>query len=82
MTEERQDVVTQGTAERGPSRLRALHFPLAIFLIFWTVAIVLWRKTGTIFFLFDLGYIGTSLGVDESPTQRSRNERDFWFLCK
>jgi len=63
VSEERQDVVTQGTAERRPSRLRGLSFPLAIFLIFWTVAIVLWRKTGTIFFLFDLGYIGASLGV-------------------
>jgi polyferredoxin len=27
------------------------------------VAITLWRRTGTIFFLFDIGYIGTSLGV-------------------
>jgi ferredoxin-type protein NapH len=46
-----------------PSRLRELQFPCAIFLIFWTVAFVLWHKTSRIFFLFDLGYIGTSLGV-------------------
>jgi polyferredoxin len=32
-------------------------------LVFWAVAITLWRQTGTIFFLFDIGYIGTSLGV-------------------
>jgi len=46
-----------------PSRLRELQFPCAIFLIFWVVALALWHKTGRIFFLFDLGYIGTSLGV-------------------
>jgi polyferredoxin len=32
-------------------------------LIFWTVAICLWRSTGRIFFIFDIGYIGTSLGA-------------------
>jgi len=62
-SEERTDAVTQSTAQRAPSRLRGLHFPVVISLIFWTVAIVLWRRTGTIFYLFDLGYIGTSLGV-------------------
>jgi len=44
-------------------RLRALQFPAVIFLIFWTLAFVLWRKTGNAFFIFDMGYIGTSLGV-------------------
>jgi ferredoxin len=46
-----------------PGRLRKLRVPAALMLIFWIVAITLWRKTGTIFFLFDIGYIGTSLGV-------------------
>jgi len=46
-----------------PGRLRRLSVPAALFLIFWAVAITLWRKTGMIFFLFDIGYIGTSLGV-------------------
>ncbi len=32
-------------------------------LIFWAVAITLWRRTGNLFFLFDIGYIGTSLGL-------------------
>jgi polyferredoxin len=44
-------------------RLRPLQFPATIFLIFWTLAFVLWRKTGNPFFIFDMGYIGTSLGV-------------------
>ena len=45
------------------SRLRPLQFPAILCLIFWTLAIILWRKTGNAFFIFDLGYIGTSLGV-------------------
>lgn len=31
--------------------------------IFWTVALTLWRETGRVFFIFDLGYIGTSLAL-------------------
>jgi len=46
-----------------PGRLKKLRVPAALLLIFWAVAITLWRRTGTIFFLFDIGYIGTSLGV-------------------
>lgn len=46
-----------------PERLRKLRVPAALLLIFWAVAFTLWRRTGTIFFLFDIGYIGTSLGV-------------------
>jgi ferredoxin len=53
----------EATERREHSRLRALCFPATIILIFWTVAIVLWRRTGMIFFLFDLGYIGASLGT-------------------
>ncbi len=46
-----------------PGRLKRLRTPAILMLIFWAVAIILWRRTGMIFFLFDLGYIGTSLGV-------------------
>ena len=46
-----------------PGKLRRLRVPALLMLIFWAVAITLWRRTGTIFFLFDIGYIGTSLGV-------------------
>jgi polyferredoxin len=49
--------------KREPGRLKKLRVPAALLLIFWAVAITLWRRTGTIFFLFDIGYIGTSLGV-------------------
>jgi polyferredoxin len=46
-----------------PGRLNKLRVPAALLLIFWAVAITLWRRTRMIFFLFDIGYIGTSLGV-------------------
>jgi NAD-dependent dihydropyrimidine dehydrogenase PreA subunit len=46
-----------------PGRLRKLRVPAVLLLIFWTVAFTLWRRTGTIFFLFDIGYIGTSLAL-------------------
>ena len=52
-----------GTNLIPPHRLRPLQFPAVIVLIFWTVAVVLWRRTGNPFYIFDLGYIGTSLGV-------------------
>ncbi len=46
-----------------PGRLRKLRTPAALMLIFWAIAITLWLRSGRIFFLFDIGYIGTSLGV-------------------
>jgi len=49
--------------QKEPGRLMKLRVPIALMLIFWAVAITLWRRTGNIFFLFDIGYIGTSLGV-------------------
>ncbi|MFZ1085653.1 MAG: 4Fe-4S binding protein [Terracidiphilus sp.] len=42
---------------------RKLLSPSVLLVIFWTVAITLWLRTGRIFFLFDIGFIGTSLGV-------------------
>ena len=48
---------------RPVSLLRRLQFPAAIMAIFWAIAFFLWRKTGTTFYLFDLGYIGSSLGL-------------------
>lgn len=51
------------TQLRPRRSLHALQFPAVIFCVFWTLAFILWRKTGNAFFIFDLGYIGTSLGV-------------------
>ncbi len=36
---------------------------LVIMFFFWIIAIVLWRSTGKIFYLFNFLYIGTSIGL-------------------
>lgn len=51
------------TQRAEPGQFKKLRVPAALLLIFWAIAFTLWRRTGTIFFLFDIGYIGTSLGV-------------------
>ena len=40
-----------------------IAIPLIIFLSFWSVALVLWRTTGNMFYLFNFGYIGTAVGI-------------------
>jgi polyferredoxin len=55
-----EDEPAYGT-KQGP--LKKLRAPIELLLIFWTIAFILWRRTGTIFFLFDIGYIGASLGI-------------------
>ena len=59
----RAQIEPRSMPRKEPGLLRQLRMPAALLLIFWTIAIAMWRKTGMIFFLFDLGYIGTSLGV-------------------
>lgn len=44
------------------SLFRKLLFPLIMFITFWLIAVILWRTSAKIFFLFNFGYIGTSLG--------------------
>jgi ferredoxin len=73
MTKNEPAIRNEQERESGPEKPRVQHnetgllntlrVPAALLLIFWAVAITLWRRTGTIFFLFDIGYIGTSLGV-------------------
>ena len=50
---------TQGS----PSLIKRLILPVTMFVTFWCVSIVFWQSTGYIFFLFNFGYIGTSIGV-------------------
>ena len=40
-----------------------LKMPLIMLLLFWAIAMVLWRTTGVIFYLYNFGYIGTALGI-------------------
>jgi ferredoxin-type protein NapH len=37
--------------------------PLIMLMIFWAIAVVLWRSTGRIFYLYNFGYIGAALGI-------------------
>lgn len=41
----------------------SLKVPLFLLAIFWSIAVILWQTTGKIFYLFNFGYIGTSLGI-------------------
>lgn len=43
--------------------LYKLKTPLIMWGVFWLIAIVFWRITGSNFYLFNFGYIGTSLGI-------------------
>ena len=45
------------------SELKNLRAPLIILLTFWALAIVLWQTSGSLFYLFNFGYIGTAIGV-------------------
>jgi ferredoxin-type protein NapH len=43
--------------------LAAFKTPAIITGVFWIVAVVLWRMTGRIFYLFNFGYIGAAVGL-------------------
>lgn len=43
--------------------LKKYQAPLILLIVFWVIAIVFWQLKENIFFLFNFGYIGTSIGV-------------------
>jgi ferredoxin-type protein NapH len=43
--------------------IRQLKIPLTLLIVFWVIAIFFWQSKGNVFFLFNFGYIGTSIGV-------------------
>ena len=43
--------------------IKTFRAPLIIFISFWAIAIVLWQARGNIFYLFNFGYIGTTVGI-------------------
>jgi ferredoxin-type protein NapH len=47
--------------EPEPSVGKKLLAPAMMFVVFWTLAIVMWRTSGQIFYLANFGYIGTSI---------------------
>jgi polyferredoxin len=42
--------------------MRKLEIPMIIFVVFWFIAILLWQTKGNIFYLFNFGYLGTTIG--------------------
>ncbi|MFW2367190.1 MAG: 4Fe-4S binding protein, partial [Desulforhopalus sp.] len=42
--------------------LKALRVPIIIFVVFWSIAFVLWQTSGQAFYLLNFGYIGTAIG--------------------
>lgn len=46
-----------------PSLAAKLVMPAVMMVAFWVLALVLWRTTGQVFFIFNFGYIGMSVGV-------------------
>ena len=45
------------------SLVSAIKLPVILLATFWTIAIVMWQTKGEIFFLFNFGYIGTSIAI-------------------
>ena len=45
------------------NRSTNLITPIILLLSFWSVAVVLWRTKGKIFYLFNFGYIGAAVGI-------------------
>ena len=43
--------------------IKQLKVPLILMIVFWVIAIIFWQLKGNLFFLFNFGYIGTSIGV-------------------
>lgn len=52
-----------GPVPSEPPLWRKLLVPGAMFVVFWTLAIVLWRVTGSIIPVINFGYIGTSVAL-------------------
>ena len=58
--------------------IRQLRFPLILMILFWVIAIVFWQLKGNIFFLFNFGYIGTSIGVGLGIYQILPKKKKHW----
>lgn len=48
---------------RGTADINRLKMPIILLVVFWIIAIVLWKSTGTIFYLYNFAYIGTAVAV-------------------
>ncbi len=62
--------------------LSKIKIPLVILVFFWTTAILLWQLKGSMFFIFNFGYIGTALALgigayDFLPRKKKPSGRRF-----
>jgi polyferredoxin len=52
--------------------------PVIIMFVFWIIAVVLWRTTGNIFYLFNFMYLGTAIGVGIGVYETLPRRRKHW----
>ena len=58
--------------------IRQLKVPLILLIVFWVIAIAFWQLKENIFFLFNFGYIGTSIGVGLGIYQILPKKKKHW----
>ena len=58
--------------------IRQLIVPLTLLIVFWVIGIVFWQLKGNVFFLFNFGYIGTSIGVGLGVYQILPKKKKRW----
>lgn len=58
--------------------LRGMIIPLIVIMVFYSVAFIIWRSTGKIFFLFNFVYIGTSIGLGMALTNALPRRHMTW----
>jgi len=58
--------------------VRKLKTPLSLFIVFWIIAIIFWQLKDNPFFLFNFGYIGTSLGVGMGTYELLPKKKKRW----
>ena len=58
--------------------IRQLKVPLILLIVFWVIAIIFWQLKENMFFLFNFGYIGTSIGVGLGIYQILPKKKKHW----
>ena len=55
-----------------------LKVPLILMIVFWVIAIAFWQLKENIFFLFNFGYIGTSIGIGLGVYEFLPKKKKLW----
>ncbi len=58
--------------------IRNFKVPLILLIVFWVIGIVFWLLKENIFFLFNFGYIGTSIGIGLGVYQVLPEKKKRW----